>query len=122
MAKRQEDLDRGVAAMLALSGPPGGAAFIVTRGVTRPVWEPSEATLAMVDTARQIAAGMGLTLTHQSAGGGSDGNFQRRVGHSDTGWPGGCRVAACTPWASISWWTAWRRSARLIAGLMDAYR
>src|SRR6201999_4633858 len=36
MAKRQEDLDRGVAAMLALSASSNDVQFKVTRGVTRP--------------------------------------------------------------------------------------
>ena len=80
MAKRQPDLDRGVAAMLALQGKPGGASFAVTRGVTRPVWEPDEGTMAMYEHARRIAADMGLTLNHQSAGGGSDGNFTGAMG------------------------------------------
>ena len=41
MAKRQEDLDRGVAAMLALRASSNEVRFKVTRGVTRPVWEPN---------------------------------------------------------------------------------
>jgi glutamate carboxypeptidase len=80
MAKRQADLDRGVAAMLALSGSPDGAEFLVTRGVTRPVWEPDEAGMALYETANSIAARLGLALTHQSAGGGSDGNFTGAMG------------------------------------------
>ncbi len=80
MAKRQADLDRGVASILALRGTPGGAGFTVTRGVTRPVWEPGEATLAMVAQAQRIAAGLGIALNHQSAGGGSDGNFTGAMG------------------------------------------
>src|SRR6185437_1486201 len=40
MAKRQVDLDRGVEKMLALSGTSNDVTFKVTRGVTRPVWEP----------------------------------------------------------------------------------
>jgi glutamate carboxypeptidase len=75
MAKRQDDLDRGVERMLALSGVEHDVTFSVTRGVTRPVWEPSEATLAMYETARGIARSMGIELKHASAGGGSDGNF-----------------------------------------------
>ena len=43
MAKRQEDLDRGVAAMLALRASSNEVQFKVTRGVTRPVWEPDGA-------------------------------------------------------------------------------
>jgi glutamate carboxypeptidase len=75
MAKRQGDLDKGVERMLALSGVEHDVAFEVTRGVTRPVWEPSEATLAMYETARRLASPLGLELGHASTGGGSDGNF-----------------------------------------------
>src|SRR2546430_6456798 len=39
MAKRQDDLDRGVERMLALSGTDKDVNFTVTPGVTRPVWE-----------------------------------------------------------------------------------
>jgi glutamate carboxypeptidase len=75
MAKRQGDLDKGVERMLALSGVEHDVGFEVTRGVTRPVWEPSEATLAMYETARRLAKPLGLELKHASTGGGSDGNF-----------------------------------------------
>ena len=75
MAKRQEDLDHGVERMLALSGIEHDVTFTVTRGVTRPVWEPSEATLAMFEAARGLGRSMGMELSHASAGGGSDGNF-----------------------------------------------
>ena len=80
MAKRQADLDGGVAAMLALRGTGGGAAFSVTRGVTRPVWEPDAAGLALYETARGVAGRLGLALPHQSSGGGSDGNFTGAMG------------------------------------------
>ena len=80
MAKRQPDLDRGVAAMLALQGTPGGAGFSVTRGVTRPVWEADAAGMALYETAKGVAAKLGLGLPHQSAGGGSDGNFTGAMG------------------------------------------
>ena len=75
MAKRQADLDQGVARMLALSGTEDGVAFEVTRGVTRPVWEPDAGTMALYEHARGIARTLGLDLPHGSAGGGSDGNF-----------------------------------------------
>jgi glutamate carboxypeptidase len=80
MAKRQADLDRGVERMLALSGTSNEVTFKVTRGVTRPVWEPDAGTLALYDKARGIAASMGLDLPHGSAGGGSDGNFTGALG------------------------------------------
>jgi glutamate carboxypeptidase len=80
MAKRQADLDRGVERMLALSGTSNDVTFKVTRGVTRPVWEPDAGTLALYDKARGIAASMGLDLPHGSVGGGSDANFTGAMG------------------------------------------
>jgi glutamate carboxypeptidase len=81
MAKRQADLDRGVERMLALSAAnPDGTRFTVTRGVTRPVWEPDEATLLLFGIARDIAREIGFEMDHSSAGGGSDGNFTGAAG------------------------------------------
>jgi glutamate carboxypeptidase len=80
MAKKQSDLDRGVADMLALSGDYGGVKFKVTRGVTRPVWEPDERSLKLYGQARDIAKSMGFDIFHQSFGGGSDGNFTGALG------------------------------------------
>ncbi len=80
MAKRQDDLDRGVERMLALSGTSDGVTFKVTRGVTRPVWEPDAGTLALFEKAKGIAKMLGIDLTHGSAGGGSDGNFTGAMG------------------------------------------
>ena len=80
MAKRQADLDRGVERMLALSGTSNDVSFKVTRGVTRPVWEPDAGTTALYEKARSVAASMGLDLPHGSAGGGSDGNFTSAMG------------------------------------------
>src|SRR3712207_6451924 len=80
MAKREQDLDRGIARMLDLSGSSDGVAFTVTRGVTRPVWEPGDGTLALYETARAIARSIGLDLPHGSAGAGSDGNFTGAMG------------------------------------------
>jgi glutamate carboxypeptidase len=80
MAKRQADLDRGVERMLALSGTQDDVTFTVTRGVTRPVWEPDDKTMALFETARRVARTLGIELTHSSAGGGSDGNFTGAMG------------------------------------------
>ncbi len=91
MAKRQADLDRGVAAMLALSGGTAdgdgagdgasGVTFKASRGVTRPVWEPDQpGTMALYRLAREIAAEIGFELGAASAGGGSDGNFTGAMG------------------------------------------
>ena len=80
MAKRQADLDRGVARMLALSGEEDGVRFSVTRGVTRPVWEPDAGTMALYERARSLSEALGDALPHRSAGGGSDGNFTGAIG------------------------------------------
>jgi glutamate carboxypeptidase len=80
MAKRQEDLDRGVARMLALNSASNEVQFKVTRGVTRPVWEPGAKTMALHEVARGVARGLGFDIPPQSAGGGSDGNFTGAMG------------------------------------------
>ncbi len=80
MAKRQADLDAGVARMLALNTPEAEVAFEVKRGVTRPVWEPEEGTLALYEMAKGFAAELGITAWRQSSGGGSDGNFTGAMG------------------------------------------
>jgi glutamate carboxypeptidase len=80
MAKRQGDLDRGVERMLALSGVFDDVTFNVTRGVTRPVWEPNDKTIALYDAARAVARSIGFDIGHESAGGGSDGNFTGAMG------------------------------------------
>ncbi len=80
MAKRQEDLDRGVAAMLALTASSNDVQFKVARGVTRPVWEPDAKVMALYEKARGIAQGLGYDIPSQSSGGGSDGNFTGAMG------------------------------------------
>ena len=80
MAKRQADLDRGVEKILALSGTNNDVTFKVTRGLTRPVWEPNAGTMALYEKARSVAKELGVDLQHSSAGGGSDGNFTGAMG------------------------------------------
>ncbi len=82
MARRQPDLDRGVAAMLALSHDTdaSGVRLAVRRGVTRPVWEPDAGGLALYEAARTLAGALDLPLPHGSSGGGSDGNFSGAMG------------------------------------------
>lgn len=80
MAKRQDDLDRGVERMLALRASGNDVQFKVTRGVTRPVWEPDGRTMALYDHARGLARRIGYDISSQSSGGGSDGNFTGAMG------------------------------------------
>ena len=80
MAKRQHDLDEGVKRMLAFSGEENDVIIEVTRGVTRPVWEPDAGTMALYEVTKEIASEIGFDLPHCSAGGGSDGNFTGAMG------------------------------------------
>ena len=80
MAKKQEDLDRGVERMLGLRASSNDVEFKVTRGVTRPVWEPNSKVLELYEHARRIAQRIGFDISHQSSGGGSDGNFTGALG------------------------------------------
>jgi glutamate carboxypeptidase len=80
MAKRQADLDAAVEKMLALNDASGEVRFEVTRGVTRPVWEPDDAVMGLYGLARRLGAELGLRIGHESAGGGSDGNFTGAMG------------------------------------------
>lgn len=80
MAKKQADLDDGVQKMLALNDPDGTVGFHVTRGVTRPVWEPSDADKALFEHAKALATDLGFEVNAQMAGGGSDGNFTGAMG------------------------------------------
>lgn len=80
MAKRQADLDAGVAKMLSLNDDSGEVTFTVRRGVTRPVWEPDARTQALFEHARALGQTLGLALTQASSGGGSDGNFTGAMG------------------------------------------
>jgi glutamate carboxypeptidase len=66
--------------MLALRATGNDVQFKVTRGVTRPVWEPDARVLALHAHAERIAKSLGHALPHQSSGGGSDGNFTGAMG------------------------------------------
>ena len=81
MAKEQMDLDAGIEKILALSGERNGVNFTVTRGVTRPVWEPGmPSTMALYEKAKAISGEIGLAMPHGSQGGGSDANFTGALG------------------------------------------
>jgi glutamate carboxypeptidase len=80
MAKRQSDLDEAVERMLALTPSAPDVSLEVRRGVTRPVWEPDAAVMDLYTQARVLAGRMGFSMGHESAGGGSDGNFTGAMG------------------------------------------
>lgn len=116
MAKRQADLDRCAEKMLALSGVTNNVTFTVTRGVTRPVWEPNAGTIRLYDKARQIAKTLGTELRHCSSGGGSDGNFPGAIGIPTLDGLGACGANAHTLDDYIEVDTLAERG-RLLAGL-----
>ncbi|MBU6497661.1 MAG: M20/M25/M40 family metallo-hydrolase [Rhodospirillales bacterium] len=117
MAKRQADLDRGVAAMLALRAHGNDVQFEVTRGVTRPVWEPDAGTEALWRHAREIALALGFNIPPQSSGGGSDGNFTGAMGIPTLDGLGLAGAGAHTLGEHIEIASLVRR-ARLMAGLL----
>ncbi len=81
MAKTQKDLEDGVARIMAIGGDKDGVELIVTRGVTRPVWEPGQPQdMKLFNFANDIAKEIGFTMSVQSSGGGSDGNFTGALG------------------------------------------
>ncbi|WP_421521940.1 M20/M25/M40 family metallo-hydrolase [Ochrobactrum quorumnocens] len=81
MAKTQKDLEDGVARIMSLAGTKDDVELIVTRGVTRPVWEPGQPQdMKLFNFANDVAKEIGFTMTAQSSGGGSDGNFTGALG------------------------------------------
>ena len=122
MAKRQADLDSGVERMLALTkGDDESGRFIVTRGVTRPVWEPNEKTMALYETAKGLAKQLGIDLAHESSGGGSDANFTGALGFASLDGLGVCGNGAHTLQEHIVVESLSVR-AKLMTGLLMALR
>lgn len=80
MAKRQSDLDEGVRKMMTLNNPEASVKTIITRNVTRPVWEPDAACKALHAHAQSLAGDLGFDLPADMSGGGSDGNFTGAMG------------------------------------------
>ncbi len=119
MAKRQADLDRGIARMMALAGEEGGVVLRVERGVTRPVWEPDAGCRALHARAQAVAARLGRTLPGTSAGGGSDGNFTGTIGVPTLDGLGAEGAGLHTLEEHILW-ESLPRQARLAAGLLTA--
>src|SRR3989440_431408 len=118
MAKRQADLDSGVERMLALTkGNDESGRFVVTRGVTRPVWEPNGKTVGMYEIAKRLATQLGIDLKHESSGGGSDANFTGALGIASLGGLGVCGSGAHTLQEHILVDSLPQR-ARLLTGLL----
>ena len=66
--------------MLALRASSNDVQFQVTRGVTRPVWEADARGLALYDTARELARGLGYTTVRKARVAGRTGILPARWG------------------------------------------
>jgi len=67
-------------AILGLTPVTKGAKIQVTGGINRPPMERSAGAVELFDKAQNAAQKIGITLTEESAGGGSDGNFTAALG------------------------------------------
>lgn len=76
----QQDFDAVIRRMLALEPTDPDVRFEVAQGPVRPLFEPSEASLALYERAARIAGEIGFQPGHGSVGGGSDGNFTGALG------------------------------------------
>ncbi|MBW4091770.1 MAG: M20 family metallopeptidase [Proteobacteria bacterium] len=106
------------AALGALVARTPGCRITVEGGMNRPPFAETPAITALYETARAIAAGVGIDLPKQSRGGGSDGNFTAALGVptlDGLGCPGG---GAHVHSEHIRWQQLAPRAA-LLAGLLE---
>ena len=75
-----QEAERVTAAIRGYSAADAGVTVAVEGGFDRPPLEPTEASTALYETARRIAADLGLDLGAARVGGGSDGNFTAAAG------------------------------------------
>lgn len=69
-----------LAAVEALAPSDPDIALTIEGGMNRPAFTQTEAARAVFDTARSIAADLGIDLVGMATGGGSDGNFTAALG------------------------------------------
>ena len=79
-ANTRADAENIERAMKTVKPVIAGASVEVTGGFDRPPLERSSGVITLFETARSVAAEIGVTLTEGSAGGGSDGNFTAALG------------------------------------------
>ena len=80
IAPTDELLEEVRATMKALEGEEDGVSVEVEVGLLRPVAPQHKQTLALYETVKGLAEGIGLELGHCRSGGGSDGNFTGALG------------------------------------------
>ncbi len=74
------EINRVVTAVYGLKPVLAGAQLEISGGLNRPPMEHNATMVKTFEQARQLAAGLGLTLEEGSTGGGSDGNFTAALG------------------------------------------
>ena len=80
MSKKQHDLDNGIKMMMKFNGQDNDVKTNITLNSTRPVWEPQAGTFRLINIAKKLCKDLGQPFLHESAGGGSDGNFTGAMG------------------------------------------
>ncbi|MGE5560439.1 MAG: M20 family metallopeptidase [Chloroflexota bacterium] len=75
-----EEGERVVRDVLAIKPTTPGAKLEITGGLNRPPMERKPGNVALFETARRLAAELGVDLRETGTGGGSDGNFTAALG------------------------------------------
>lgn len=80
VADSEDNLAHVRRVMAGLESPSPGVRLEVIAGPERPLFLPSAGTMRLFEMAREIGAGLGITLKGRVSGGGSDGNFTGALG------------------------------------------
>ena len=80
MSKNQLDLDNGIERTMKFNYQDNNVKTNITLNSTRPVWEPQAGTFRLINIAEKLCKDLGQPFLHESAGGGSDGNFTGAMG------------------------------------------
>ncbi len=106
------------ARLLGLTAVTSGCRVEVTGAMNRPPFAESPSITALHESARAIAAGLGLDMPKQTRGGGSDGNFTAALGIPTLDGLGCLGSGAHASHEHILWQHLERRAA-LMAGLLE---
>ncbi len=80
MSKKQQDLDNGIEMLMRFNDQDSDVKTNIVLKSTRPVWEPQAGTLKLIQITERLCKDLGQPFLHESAGGGSDGNFTGAMG------------------------------------------
>ena len=110
---------RMVEAILGLQPVNPKATLVISGGMNRPPWEPSQRSEALFEQARRVGTMLGMELWEAGAGGGSDGNFTAAQGVPTLDGLGivGDDAHALNEWADLS--SLPRRAALLAELVLD---